>query len=59
LNRKAATDPETAPEREGHALASGRAGDRFERRRADIVAAAIPVLNGQGFKGMRLTAWPS
>lgn len=30
--------------------------DRFERRRADIVAAAIPVLNGQGFKGMRLTA---
>lgn len=30
--------------------------DRFGRRRADIIAAAIPVLNGQGFKGMRLTA---
>lgn len=30
--------------------------DRFERRRADIIAAAIPVLNGHGFKGMRLTA---
>jgi AcrR family transcriptional regulator len=34
----------------------GRAGDRYERRRADIVAAAIPVLNDLGFKGMRLTA---
>lgn len=31
-------------------------GDRFERRRADIISAAIPVLNGHGFKGMRLTA---
>ena len=31
-------------------------GERFERRRADIIAAAIPILNGQGFKGMRLTA---
>ncbi len=30
--------------------------DRFERRRADIISAAIPVLNGHGFKGMRLTA---
>ncbi len=30
--------------------------DRFERRRADIIAAAIPVLNSHGFKGMRLTA---
>jgi AcrR family transcriptional regulator len=33
-----------------------RSGDRYERRRADIVAAAIPVLNDLGFKGMRLTA---
>lgn len=32
------------------------AADRFERRRADIISAAIPVLNGHGFKGMRLTA---
>ncbi len=31
-------------------------GERFERRRADIIAAAIPMLNGHGFKGMRLTA---
>jgi len=30
--------------------------DQFERRRADIISAAIPVLNGHGFKGMRLTA---
>lgn len=35
---------------------AGHAAMRFERRRSDIVAAAIPVLNGQGFKGMRLTA---
>lgn len=35
--------------------ASPQASDRFERRRADILAAAIPVLNGHGFKGMRLT----
>ncbi len=40
------------PERE----AGSGAADRFERRRADIVAAAIPVLNSHGFKGMRLTA---
>lgn len=39
------------PEREPTVVAA----DRFERRRADIIAAAIPVLNGQGFKGMRLT----
>lgn len=39
------TDRETSP----------ASADRFERRRADIIAAAIPVLNGQGFKGMRLT----
>jgi AcrR family transcriptional regulator len=54
LNRKANSDTETAPERESDALA-GRAADRFEKRRGDIIAAAIPVLNGQGFKGMRLT----
>jgi AcrR family transcriptional regulator len=30
--------------------------DRFGRRRSEIIAAAIPVLNNQGFKGMRLTA---
>jgi AcrR family transcriptional regulator len=54
LNRKANSDTETAPERESDALA-GRAADRFEKRRSDIIAAAIPVLNGQGFKGMRLT----
>lgn len=39
-------------ERDGQATGP----DRFERRRADIIAAAIPVLNGHGFKGMRLTA---
>jgi len=31
------------------------AGHRFDQRRADIVAAAIPILNSKGFKGMRLT----
>lgn len=31
-------------------------GDRFRRRRAEIIAAAIPILNGHGFNGMRLTA---
>lgn len=41
-----------APERD----AAPGAADRFERRRADIISAAIPVLNGHGFKGMRLTA---
>jgi len=30
-------------------------GDRFQRRRTDIVAVAIPILNGQGFDGMHLT----
>lgn len=44
-----------APERDA-APAASRTAPRFERRRADIIAAAIPVLNGQGFKGMRLTA---
>ena len=29
--------------------------DRFERRRADIISAAIPVLNGHVFQAMRLT----
>jgi AcrR family transcriptional regulator len=42
---------------ETHDETAGAAhGERFERRRADIIAAAIPILNGQGFKGMRLTA---
>lgn len=41
---------------EGESALSARSGERFERRRADIIAAAIPVLNGLGFKGMRLTA---
>ncbi len=41
------------PDRDGLAP---QGSDRFARRRADIIAAAIPVLNGQGFKGMRLTA---
>lgn len=35
---------------------SGRAADRFERRRSEIVAAAVPLMNAEGFKGMRLTA---
>jgi AcrR family transcriptional regulator len=56
LTRKADTETAADPEREGEPLLAGRVGDRFERRRADIVSAAIPVLNGQGFKGMRLTA---
>lgn len=52
---KSQTQMETpdAPNRDGPAP---QGSDRFERRRADIVAAAIPVLNGHGFKGMRLTA---
>ncbi len=45
-----------APDGPGRDGAPGAAADRFERRRADIIAAAIPVLNGHGFKGMRLTA---
>ncbi len=44
-----------APERDAPVPAMDRSPPRFERRRADIVAAAIPVLNEQGFKGMRLT----
>lgn len=56
LSRKANAETAFAPEREGGTTPAGRAHDRFEKRRADIVAAAIPVLNGQGFKGMRLIA---
>ena len=52
LTRKTHDETAEAPERE----LAAPAADRFERRRADIVSAAIPVLNGQGFKGMRLTA---
>ncbi|HEY7798284.1 MAG TPA: TetR/AcrR family transcriptional regulator [Hyphomonadaceae bacterium] len=51
------TDPASladAPDRDA-AETGGRSVDRFERRRSDIIAAAIPVLNRQGFKGMRLT----
>ncbi len=43
-----------APDRD-IAEAGVRSADRFEKRRSDIIAAAIPVLNRQGFKGMRLT----
>ena len=42
-------------ERETTDTALARSGERYERRRTDIVAAAIPVLNDLGFKGMRLT----
>lgn len=56
LKRNASIGAQDAPEREGDAPEGGRSAPRFERRRADIIAAAIPVLNGQGFKGMRLTA---
>ena len=48
------TQDETAALAEREGAAPG--GERFERRRADIIAAAIPILNNQGFKGMRLTA---
>jgi AcrR family transcriptional regulator len=44
------------PETETADAPLGRSGERYERRRADIVAAAIPLLNDLGFKGMRLTA---
>jgi AcrR family transcriptional regulator len=54
LNRKGNSETDTAPEREPDTL-GGRAAERFEKRRSDIISAAIPVLNGQGFKGMRLT----
>lgn len=52
LGRKTQDETAETAEREAQAPAP----DRFERRRADIIAAAIPVLNGHGFKGMRLTA---
>jgi AcrR family transcriptional regulator len=55
LSRSENAGPGDAPERES-AEPGGRSGERFERRQTDIVAAAIPVLNSQGFKGMRLTA---
>jgi AcrR family transcriptional regulator len=51
VTRKPQIETRDAPERDATI-----GTDRFERRRADIIAAAIPVLNGQGFKGMRLTA---
>ncbi len=41
------TSPDVAPV---------RGGERFERRRSEIVAAAVPLMNAEGFKGMRLTA---
>jgi len=53
LDKKTLIETPDAPYRDAPAA---HGTDRFERRRADIVAAAIPVLNGQGFKGMRLTA---
>jgi AcrR family transcriptional regulator len=56
LNRKASRETENEPERDSQSPAGRASNGRFERRRADIVAAATPVLNGQGFKGMRLTA---
>lgn len=52
LTPKTHAETQEAPERDSAAIAP----DRFERRRADIISAAIPVLNGHGFKGMRLTA---
>ena len=52
LTRKAQDETAEAPGRDSVAPTP----DRFERRRADIISAAIPVLNGHGFKGMRLTA---
>src|SRR5262249_20347946 len=50
LTRKTQDETAVAPERD----AAGPVGERFERRRADIITAAIPRLNGHGFKGMRL-----
>ena len=55
LARKTAEDGRKPGEPSAEAPAS-RAAGRFERRRADIVSAAIPILNAQGFKGMTLTA---
>ncbi|MEQ1780026.1 MAG: TetR family transcriptional regulator [Hyphomonadaceae bacterium] len=49
---KIQNDTEAGGERDAQAVGM----DRFERRRADIIAAAIPVLNSHGFKGMRLTS---
>ena len=52
LGPKRRNETEAGSETDGQASSP----DRFERRRADIIAAAIPVLNSHGFKGMRLTA---
>src|ERR1700741_2934910 len=54
LSRSESAALADAPDREA-AEAGGRSADRFEKRRSDIIAAAIPVINRQGFKGMRLT----
>jgi AcrR family transcriptional regulator len=54
LSRSESAALADAPDRET-AEAGGRSADRFEKRRSDIIAAAIPVINRQGFKGMRLT----
>jgi AcrR family transcriptional regulator len=56
LNRRLESETVGEADRDGPAAPAGRPGERFERRRSDIIAATIPVLNGQGFKGMRLTA---
>ncbi len=53
---KASVDADRASDRDVASHGDGAHAARFVRRRSDIVAAAIPVLNGQGFKGMRLTA---
>lgn len=50
LGRKGTGDTD-----EAEPVAVQRTAERFEKRRSDIIAAAIPVLNGLGFKGMRLT----
>jgi AcrR family transcriptional regulator len=58
---KLGSDPKSDPVRaasrpeKARTTAAERTAVRFEQRRSDIVAAAIPVLNGQGLKGMRLT----
>ena len=52
LGPKRRNETEAGSETDGQASSP----DRFERRRADIIAAAIPVLNSHGFKGMRLTS---
>lgn len=57
LTRKNQIETPDAPARDASGRdAASHGAYRFERRRADIIAAAIPVLNGQGYKGMRLTS---